>query len=80
MERPLPRRKRTPAEALAALHPEPVLREARIRKPSRRHLPLPIEPEKEVVVRPPVPPEPTDELAQLQKVVHPLQGPIQGNG
>ena len=69
LERPLPRRKRTPAEALASLHPEPVHREARIRKPSRRHLPLPIEPQEEVVVRPPVPPEPSDELAQLQRLL-----------
>ena len=45
LERPLPRRKRTRAEALASLHPVPVRRKARIRKPSRRHLPLPVEPE-----------------------------------
>ena len=64
--RPLPRRKPTPAEALVAPHPEPVRREARIPKPSRRHLPSPTDPEKEVVVRPPAPPEPGNELAQLQ--------------
>ena len=69
LERPLQRRKRTPAEALVPLHPDPVRREALIRKPSRRHLPLPIEPEKEVVVRPPSPVEPSDELAQLQKLL-----------
>ena len=32
LERPLPRRKRTAAEALVPLHPEPMRREARIRK------------------------------------------------
>ena len=51
------------------LPPEPVRREARIRKPSLRHLPLSIQPEKEVVVRPPAPLEPSDELAQLQKLL-----------
>ena len=34
LERPLSRRKRTPAEALVVPRPEPVPREARIRKPS----------------------------------------------
>ena len=46
--------------------PEPVRREARVRKPSQRHLPSPIVPEEEVVVKPPAPPEPGSELAQLQ--------------
>ena len=46
LERPLARRRRIPAEALVAPHPEPLHREARVRKPSRRHLPSPIEPEK----------------------------------
>ena len=41
-------------------------REARIRKPSRCHLPSPIPQEEEVVVKPPAPPEPRSELAQLQ--------------
>ena len=44
LERPLARKQRTPVEALVAPHPEPVHGEARIRKPSRRHLPPPIEP------------------------------------
>ena len=66
LERPLARRKRTPAEVLVAPRPEPVRREVRIRKPSRRHLPLPIVPEEAVVVKPPAPPEPGNELAQLQ--------------
>ena len=66
LERPLARRKRTPAEALVAPRSRPVRREARIRKPSRRHLPSPIVPEEEVIVRPPAPPEPGNELAQLQ--------------
>ena len=39
LERPLSSRKRTPAEALVASHPEPVHREARIRTPSRWHPP-----------------------------------------
>ena len=65
-ERLLPRRKRTPAEALVSPRPEPVRREARIRKPSRRHLPSTIMIEEEVVVKPPAPPEPGNELAQLQ--------------
>ena len=46
--------------------PEPVRREARIPKPSRRHLPSPALPEEEVVVKPPAPPEPGSELTQLQ--------------
>ena len=66
LKRPLARRKRTPADALVAPHPEPVRREARIRKPSRRQLPSPVVPEEHVVVRPPAPPEPGNELAQLQ--------------
>ena len=66
LERPLPRRKRAPAEALVAPHPEPVRLEARIPNPSRRHLPSPVEPEEEVVVRPPPHPEPGNELPQLQ--------------
>ena len=66
LERPLACRKRTPAEVLVAPRPEPVRRGARIRKPSRWHLPSPILPEEEVVVKPPAPPEPGNELAQLQ--------------
>ena len=66
LERPLARRKRTPAEVLVVLHPESVRREARIRTPSQRHLPSPIVPEKEVVVKPSAPPKPGNELAQLQ--------------
>ena len=66
LERPLARRKHTPAEALVTPRPEPVRRQVRIRKPSRRHLPSLIVPEEEVVVKPPAPPEPGNELAQLQ--------------
>ena len=46
--------------------PELMRREARIRKPSRRHVLSPILPEEEVVVKPPAPPKPSTELAQLQ--------------
>ena len=66
LEGALARRKRTAAQALVAPRPQAVRREARIRKPSRRHLASPILPEEEVVVLPPAPPEPGTELAQLQ--------------
>ena len=66
LERPLAHRTRTPPEALVVPRPEPVRREARIRKLSRRHVPSPALPEEEVVVKPPAPPEPGSELAQLQ--------------
>ena len=56
LERPLPRRKRTPAEALVPLHPETLRRETRVREPSRRRLPSPPEVEEEVVERLPAPP------------------------
>ena len=46
--------------------PEPVRREARIRRPSRRHLPSPVLPEEEVVVKRPAPPQSGTELVQLQ--------------
>ena len=51
-------------------HPEPVRREARIRKPPRRHLPSPVDPEEEVVVRPPAPAEDGDQLAQMQRLLN----------
>ena len=66
LERPLSRRKRTPAETLVVPRPEPVRREARVRKPSKRHMPSPVLQEGEVFVRPPAPTEPGSELAQLQ--------------
>ena len=66
LERPLVRRNHIPAEALVLPRPEPVRREARIRKPSRRRLPSPALPEEDVVSKPPAPPEPGSELAQLQ--------------
>ena len=66
LERPFARRKRTLAEVLVAPRPEPVRREARIRKPSRRSLPSPALPEEEVVMKPPEPPKPGNELEQLQ--------------
>ena len=61
LEGPLARRKRAPGEAVGALP-----REARIRKPSRRHLPSPIVLEEEVIVRASALPAPGNELAQLQ--------------
>ena len=67
--RPLARRKLAPAEVLVAPRPEPVRCEARIRTPSRRHLISPIVPQKEVVAKPPAPPEPGNELAQLQRLL-----------
>ena len=66
LERQLSRRKRNPAEALVVRRPEPVRREARIRKPSRRHLPSPILQEEEVIMKPPAPSGPGSELAHLQ--------------
>ena len=58
LERLLARRKRASAEALLVPHPEPVRRDARIRKPFRWHMLSPILPEEEVVVKPPAPTEP----------------------
>ena len=66
LERPFSRRKRTPAETLVVPRAEPVHRKARVREPSRRHMPSPILQEEEVLVRPPAPTEPGSELAQLQ--------------
>ena len=69
LERPLPRRKRTPAEALVPLHPEPLRRETRVRKPSRRRLPSPPEIEEQASERLPAPPEAGTDLEQLQQVL-----------
>ena len=52
LERPFSRRKRTPAKTLMVPRPEPVRRKACVREPSRRHMPLPILQEEEVLVRP----------------------------
>ena len=68
LERPLPRRKRTPAEALAPLHPEPLRRKTLVRKPSRRRVPSPPEVE-EVTERLPAPSEFGTDLEQLQQLV-----------
>ena len=69
MERPLPRRKRTPAEALVPLDPEPLRRETRVRKPSRRRLRSPPEIEEEVVERLPVPFGAGTDLEQLEQLL-----------
>ena len=76
LERPLARRKHTPPEALLVPRPEPVRREARILKPSRRHLPSPILPEQEAVVKPTAPPGARTGAG----AAHPLLGPIEGRG
>ena len=69
LERPFPRRKRTPAEALAPLHPGPLRRETRVRKPSRRRLPSPSDVEEEAIERLPAPPEAGTDLEQLQQLL-----------
>ena len=69
LERPLPRRKRTPAEPLVPLHAVPLRREARVRKPSRRRLPSPPEVEELVADRPPTSPESGSDLAHLQQLL-----------
>ena len=69
LERLLPRRKRTPAEALVPLHPEPLRLETRVRKPSRRRLPLPPKIEEDVVERLPAPPEAGADFEQLQRLL-----------
>ena len=74
LERPLPRRKRTPAEALVSLHSEHLRRETRVRKPSRRRLPSPPEVEEEVIERLPAPPELGSDLARLQQVLSRCMG------
>ena len=69
LERPLPRRMGTPAEAVVALHPEPLRRETRVRKPSRKRLPSPPEIEEEAIERLPAPAELGTDLAQLQQLL-----------
>ena len=69
LERPSPRHKRTPAEALLPLHPEPLRRETRVRKPSRRRLPSPPEVEEEVIERLPASSESGTDLEQLQQLL-----------
>ena len=69
LERPLPRRKRTPAEALVPLDAMPLRREARVRKPSRRRLPSPPEVKDLVAYRLSMSTEAGSDLTQLQQLL-----------
>ena len=69
LKRPLSRCKRTLAEALVPLHPEPLRRETWVRKPSRRRFLSPPEIDEGAVERLPVPPGAGTDLEQLQQLL-----------
>lgn len=69
LERPLLRKKRTPAEALVVARPGPVRREARSRRPTKRHLAAPVLQEEEEAMKQFVHVEPGLDLTQLQELL-----------